>query len=67
MAVRVVRQHPSGDIILYAEDENDAQPLVKYQRKWIFRISNKARTHRRTYGVVVHGVRISVSIRVEEN
>jgi hypothetical protein len=66
MAVRTVKQHPSGDIVLYAEDKNDAKRLVKHQREWIFKISNKARTHRRTDGVVVHGVRTSISIRAEE-
>ena len=62
--MRTARRLVSGDISVIAANEEEAIAL-KEHKEWMLRLSDNARTVTKTYGLLLHGVRI-VSIDVRD-
>ena len=61
--IRTTRRLISGDISVIAANEEEATAL-KEHKEWMLRLSNNARAVSKTYGLLLHGVRIaSIDVR----
>jgi hypothetical protein len=60
--VRAVKRLPSGDITLYTANRAHTDYLIKHRERWEKVISNKAKAHIPTYGILAHGISTEINI-----